>query len=313
MTTHEIRIITYPALPTAEITPLELLVLTNVLECSETEEGLVLFTDFGPVNPIRVERAALITAFEESRRNDRSALQAFLARRGLPIDGDGPGTMVEIDLSEFPWQFIAQDILSRSAQERELVVIQWMNHPSQRPESYGASVSLITGNSIFHATSDDLLARFREDDRRRLAGAPVTVEEAEAHALRVLQIAACIWEEMLDMRRDVQEGKPVPDNIHQMLAIWKEVGSTTMRRFACDLTSFALDVEAELPDLYNNRIDALDCAFVRALLETILWSADGPHREGEPEEFLEDMTAAVMRWRTTTGTNRAVFDEPPYH
>lgn len=56
MTTLETRIYSHPPLPLADISPLEMLILTNVLECSETEEGLVLFTDVGPTNPIRVRR-----------------------------------------------------------------------------------------------------------------------------------------------------------------------------------------------------------------------------------------------------------------
>lgn len=41
MTTLETRIYTYPPIPLADISPLEMLILTNVLECSETEAGLI--------------------------------------------------------------------------------------------------------------------------------------------------------------------------------------------------------------------------------------------------------------------------------
>lgn len=159
----ETRIYTYPPIPLADITPLEKLVLTHVLECSETEAGLVLFTDFSPINPISVKRRALLDAFGASAPQADSALNAFIGGRILallPTSADGDDIAADIDL-EFPWQFIVHDIVARSSSLKEVTVIQWMNHPSQRPESYGASVSLITGKGIHHATSDDLLKRFR--------------------------------------------------------------------------------------------------------------------------------------------------------
>ena len=85
MTNLETRIFTYPPIPLAEITPLEKLVLTRVLECSETEAGLVLFTDIGPLNPISVDRQALLDAFGASEPQSESALNAFIGSRILAL------------------------------------------------------------------------------------------------------------------------------------------------------------------------------------------------------------------------------------
>lgn len=164
MTDLEVRITTYPAIPLADITPLEKLFLSNVLECSETEDGLIPFTDTGPRNPIRVRQHELIQAFEASKHQIQSALNAFVATCVLGLFPGGaldPDAVVDIDLNEFPWLFIVQDIVARSATLREVIVIQWINHLSQRPETFGASVSLITAKAIHHATSEDLLTRFR--------------------------------------------------------------------------------------------------------------------------------------------------------
>lgn len=168
MTDIETRITTYPALPIADITPLERLVLSNVLDCSETEDGLELFTDLGPRNPVRVRRKDLIEAFHASERNIEILLRTFIEDSVLAqlSDDDGdPESIVQIDLSAFPWQFIVQDVIARSATGQELVVIQWISHPSQRPDTFGASVSLITANGIYHATSDDLISHFRRQDQ----------------------------------------------------------------------------------------------------------------------------------------------------
>lgn len=85
MTNLETRIITHPPIPLADITPLEMLILTNVLECSDTEAGLVLFTDFGAANPIRVKRDALINAFRASAPQMDSALNVFVASRVIAL------------------------------------------------------------------------------------------------------------------------------------------------------------------------------------------------------------------------------------
>ncbi len=169
MATLETRIYTYPPIPRGDISPLEMLILTNVLECSETEAGLVLFTDFGPTNPIRVARSELADAYRASAQYAEEPVNIFVARRVLALHSAGGNvveddTTIDIDLSQFRWQFVVQGIVARSADLREVTVIQWMNHPSQRPESYGAGISLITAKAIHHVTSENLLARFRLQD-----------------------------------------------------------------------------------------------------------------------------------------------------
>jgi hypothetical protein len=141
MTTFETRIYSRPPIPLADIGPLEMLILTNVLECSKTEEGLVLFTDFGPTNPVRVVRSELIAAFRASAQYADDPFNTFIANRVLALLPAGGNTSeddatIDIDLSRFPWQFVVQGIAARSPDLREVTVIQWMNHPSQRLESW---------------------------------------------------------------------------------------------------------------------------------------------------------------------------------
>jgi hypothetical protein len=112
-------------------------------------------------------------AIDASDQANESLLKRFMRERVLsilPAEDPGPESVVFIDLSEFPWQFIVQNIVTRSPTARELVVIQWISDPSQRPDTFGASVSLITENGIFHATSGDLLADFRKRDRELASG-----------------------------------------------------------------------------------------------------------------------------------------------
>ena len=173
MTCLQTKITTYPALPIADISPLEKLILSKVLDCAEIDAGLELYTDTGPMNPIVVSRRELMEAIVTSDQANESLLKRFVSERVLfilPTEDLDPESVIFIDLSEFPWQFVIQDIITRSPTARELVVIQWVNDTSQRSNTFGASVSLITDNGIFHATSEDLLADFRKRDQALASG-----------------------------------------------------------------------------------------------------------------------------------------------
>lgn len=167
------KITTYPTLPIADISPLEKLILSRVLDCAEIDGGLELYTDTGPMNPVVVSQRELMEAIDTSDQANESLLKRFMRERVLsilPAENPDPESVVFIDLSEFPWQFVVQDIITRSPTLRELVVIQWISDPSQRPDTFGAGVSLITENGIFHATSEDLLADFRKRDQALTSG-----------------------------------------------------------------------------------------------------------------------------------------------
>lgn len=173
MTCLQTKITTYPALPIADITPLEKLILSRVLDCAEIDGGLELYTDTGPMNPIVVSQRELMEAIDTSDQANESLLTRFVRERVLsilPVEDPDPESIVFIDLGEFPWQFVVQDIVTRSPTLRELVVIQWISDPSERPDTFGASVLLITENGIFHATSEDLLANFRKRDQALASG-----------------------------------------------------------------------------------------------------------------------------------------------
>lgn len=313
MTPLETRIYSHPSIPLADISPLEMLLLTNVLECSETEEGLVLFTDFGPTNPVRVPRSELIAAFRASAQYAEDPLNIFIAGRVLallPAGGNAveDDAMIDIDLSQFPWPFVVQGIVARSADLREVTVIQWMNHPSQRPESFGASVSLITAKAIHHATSEDLLARFRlQDNALPPAASSAASPEADGSltdgaaidpfTVKELETALCIWEAMLFFRGLHQDGKPVPGNTSRMSEVWDAVGWQAMRSHVREIVPFALAVHDDVFEDLEDEGFTFDFDFAPAFVETVLWSENGASREGEPEEFLNDVMVAVRRRR----------------
>lgn len=312
MTNLETKIITHPPIPLADITPLEMLLLTNVLECSEAEADLVLFTDVGPTNPINVKRHELIEAFRASAPHVDSAINTFIASRIIALlptpsgEVDAKAT-VDIDLSEFPWQFVVQGIVARSPSLSEMVVTQWTNHPTQRPETFGASVSLITAKAIHHATSEDLLARFRLQDQAIEPPtsslvpdgptAPTGGDAGRQFTATAVETALCVWEAMLYFRGLHEDRRPVSDNIVRMSKVWDAAGWQAMRSHAAEIVPFALDVYAGLSDVLERDGFTFDFDFIPAMVETLHWSATGPSREGEPEDFLDQVIAALKRRR----------------
>lgn len=313
MTALETRIYSHPPIPLANISLLEMLILTKVLECSETEAGLVLFTDVGPTNPVRVARSELVAAFRASAQYAENPINIFIAGRIISLLPAGGNTveddaMVEIDLSGFPWQFVVQGIVARSPDLREVIVIQWTNHPSQRPESFGASVSLITAKAIHHATSEDLLARFRLQDKAIPPAAPTAASSADDRVLisgaasdpftvKALETALCLWEAMLYFRGLHQDGRPVPDTIVRMSEVWDTIGWQAMRSHVRAIVLLALDVHDDVSEDLEEQGFTFDFDFAPALIETLRWSEDGASREGESEEFLEQVMGAVRRHR----------------
>ncbi|QTG17008.1 hypothetical protein G6M86_27320 (plasmid) [Agrobacterium tumefaciens] len=311
MATLETRIYSHPPIPLADISPLELLILTNVLECSETEDGLVLFTDITPANPIRVARSELAAAFGASAKNAGDPVNVFIADRVLALQPAGGKTvdddvMVDIDLSHFPWQFVVQGIVARSPGLGEVAVIQWTNHPSQRPESFGASVSLISARAIHHATSEDILGRFRLQDKALLIATSAVPSCRDNDALaggassnlftvKEVETALCLWEAMLYFRGLHQDGRPVPETIARMSELWDAVGWQAMRSHVREIVPFALVVYEDVCEELEEEGFTFD--FAPAFVETLRWSEDGASREGEPEEFREDVMVAARRLR----------------
>jgi hypothetical protein len=325
MTTLETRIYSHPPIPLADISPLEMLILTNVLECSETKEGLVLFTDVGPANPVQVRRSELIAAFCASAQYGEDPLNIFIAGHVLalvPAGGDtlGDDLTIEIDLSQCSWQFVVQDVVARSQDLREVTVIQWMNHPSHRLESFGASVSLITAKAIHHATSEDILARFRRWDKTIPPAAPsgglpeddsgLTGRDAsDLFTVKEIETALCIWEAMLYFRGLHQDGRPVTDNITCMSAVWDAVGWQAMRSHVRKIVPRALDIHAAVSDDLEEEGFTFDFDFAPAFVETLCWSEGGASHEGEPEEFREDVMLTVRRrWQDVVARTASDFN-----
>ena len=100
-----------PTIPSADMTPLERLLLTHIFESAPDGDGLYFFAETSPNTqielPIETIRAALAVA-------DGVASEAAAFVRGQLKDVSDDDAYVQLDLSQTSWEFIFQVIVKRS-------------------------------------------------------------------------------------------------------------------------------------------------------------------------------------------------------
>ena len=198
-----------------------------------------------------------------------------------------------------------------------MTVIQWMNHPSQRLQTYGASVSLITGKGIHHATSEELLNRFRSQDRALVPpAAPVSpvdatpvVAASRSFTVGEMETALCIWEAMLYFRGLHEDHRSVPEGVIRMSELWDAAGWQAMRTHVRAIVPLAEEAYTALSDALDDGGFTFDFDFVPAVVGALDWSEYGPHRNGEPEEFLETVMKSVAGRRRDIATAALAIDQ----
>lgn len=165
MTCIESRIIILPTIPQDDVTILEQLILDEVLEISETPDGVMIFTDIGPSQTVTVPRAVLLDARNALAVSESSGRLVEHIDRAIhtTLAPEQPGVdeLIHIDMEGMPWPVILQDILSRSSSLSEVRVLEWYNDVSQIPESFGARMMLITAGAIRETTSDEIFEELR--------------------------------------------------------------------------------------------------------------------------------------------------------
>src|SRR5579863_863045 len=94
-----------PAIPNADMTPLERLILGQVFDAEIDGDGVYFFTSIGPSDSFELEASALRDALDASS-GFQSTAAAYVSERltGLAVNEE----VIEIDLSGMSWEFIFQ-------------------------------------------------------------------------------------------------------------------------------------------------------------------------------------------------------------
>ena len=99
-----------PAIPIADITPLERLLLSHVFNAECQGERLYFYADQSPADRIWLDRARLEAALAQSRIDSTADTLVIEHLARIPADN----VEIELDFSDRCWETILQDVVRRS-------------------------------------------------------------------------------------------------------------------------------------------------------------------------------------------------------
>ena len=157
-------------IPIADMTPLEILVLSLIFDADPDGETLYFHTAFGPSDAIGLSIDELRAAFEASAATASTAT-TYVAERLAAVAADD--TEIEIDFSGTSWEFIFQDIVRRSSTLRYVTVVTSFTCSKMRPDGFGGMAVLITAEAITGKSTEDILCDLLDEaEHGPLATAP---------------------------------------------------------------------------------------------------------------------------------------------
>jgi hypothetical protein len=147
-----------PAIPVADITPLERLLLSHIFQAEPNGEGLYFHADEGPAGMIWLDRAPLETALAQSYASPGNTAVTVVANQLAPIPADN--VEIELDFSDRSWEAIFQDIVRRSATLRYVTAVTSFTCSKMRPDGWGGMAVLITPSAVMGKSTGDIIEDF---------------------------------------------------------------------------------------------------------------------------------------------------------
>jgi len=144
-------------IPTADMTPLERLLLSRIFECEHDGDGWYFFAEQSPSTTIFATRAELEAALLSSP-DIASAAHLYVTEQLAAAAADA--TEIDLDLSGTSWEFFFQDIVKRSTTLTYVSVVAAFTCSKMRPDGFGGMAILITRDAIVGKSTNDLLADF---------------------------------------------------------------------------------------------------------------------------------------------------------
>ena len=145
-----------PAIPIADITPLERLLLSHVFNAECQGERLYFYADEGPADRIWLDRARLEAALAQSRIDSTAATLVIEHLARIPADN----VEIELDFSDRCWEAIFQDIVRRSPSLRYVTAVSAFTCSKMRPDGFGGRAVLITADTVMGKSTSDIVADF---------------------------------------------------------------------------------------------------------------------------------------------------------
>ena len=150
-----------PAIPVADITPLERLLLSHVFNAERDGDHFYFYADEGPANMLWLDRAPLEAALAQSRID--STATSFVTEQLARVPADN--VEIELDFSDRSWEAIFQDIIRRSPTLRYVTAVSAFTCSIMRPDGFGGMAVLITADTVMAKSTSDIVEDFLAEAR----------------------------------------------------------------------------------------------------------------------------------------------------
>jgi len=141
-------------IPVADMTPLEILVLSLIFDAEPDGKAVYFHASLGPSDAIGLSIDELRAAFQASAATASTAT-TYVAEHLAAVAADD--TEIEIDFSGTSWEFIFQDIVRRSSTLRYVTALTSFTCSKMRPDGFGGMAVLITEDAILGKSTNDIL------------------------------------------------------------------------------------------------------------------------------------------------------------
>ena len=142
-------------IPNADMTKLELLLLSHIFDAESDGDGTYFHSWQGPSDLIWINRAELSAALDEARGSD-SQVRGYVEEKLKNTTSDDDS--VELDMSGVSWEVIFQGIVRCSTRLRYITVTTAFTCSKMRADGFGGMALFITADAVKGCSTTEFLS-----------------------------------------------------------------------------------------------------------------------------------------------------------
>jgi hypothetical protein len=158
MTDYFTPTVIQPAIPVADLTPLERLLLSHIFYAEPDGDRLYFSADENPADMIWLDRAPLEAALAQSPAGGDSTAVKLVTAQLARVPADN--AEIELDFSDHGWEAIFQDIIRRSPTLRYVTAVSAFTCSKMSPDGFGGMAVLITADTVMGKSTSDIVEDF---------------------------------------------------------------------------------------------------------------------------------------------------------
>lgn len=142
-----------PDIPVADMTPLELLLLSQIFEAEPNGDGVYFFEEQSINEMLWLDMGEVREALAQSQG---IASETAVVVAGALQELDADAEDLELDLSMKSYGFIFQDVIRRSATLSNVTVTSAFTCSRMRPDGFGGMVTVITADQVLSSSTSEM-------------------------------------------------------------------------------------------------------------------------------------------------------------